>query len=267
MRRGFSDLSSTRLFVQEWGEGLPLICLHGLGGGGHFFAPLGAALAAGAHVVAPDLPGCGHSTAASPFSFDACAEAVVALAAQRRWTNACLLGHSMGTIVALEVARRAPAVAGGLVFVGGLPEAPPPAKARLTARVAQVERGGMAGLSQEVVDANFSRPTRGEQPGLTACFGRAFELQPAARYVEATRALARWTARPLPALEGVPCLVVTGEEDGYAPPDAARGFARTLPEGTRVEVLAGCGHLPFLERPAEFADLIRGFLEELRGRS
>ena len=267
MQSGFSDLSGTRLFVQEWGEGFPLIGLHGLGGGGHFFAPLGAALEARVHLIAPDLPGCGHSTAASSFSFDECAEAVVALARKTGWSRIGVLGHSMGTIVALEAVRREPSLAAALVLAGGLPEPLPQARARFAARVERVERSGLAGLAQEVVDANFSERTRHERPDLTAFFGRAFELQSAERYLEATRALAAWTARPLPPLERVACLVVTGEEDRYAPPDAVRRFAAALPAGTRTEVLGGCGHLPFLERPVAFADLIGGFLAELRVRS
>jgi len=255
------------MWVQEWGAGRPLICLHGLGGGGHFFAALASALGGGTHVVAPDLPGCGHSQAASSFSFDECADVVVEFARRKGWSRLCLLGHSMGAIAVLEAVRREPSLAAGVVLVGGLPEALPPARARLTARAEQVERAGLVGLAHEVVDANFSQRTRREHPELTALFGRTFELQSAARYAEATRALARWTARPLPALDDVACLLVTGEEDRYAPPDAVHAFAGTLPGGTHLEILTDCGHLPFLEQPETFATLLRHFLEGLPARS
>ena len=73
-------------------------------------------------------------------------------------------------------------------------------------------------------------------------------------------ALSTWIARPLPPLGGVACLVITGEEDRYAPPDAIRTFARDLPAATRIEIMRDCGHLPFLEDPAACAALIQAFL-------
>jgi pimeloyl-ACP methyl ester carboxylesterase len=77
-------------------------------------------------------------------------------------------------------------------------------------------------------------------------------------------ALASWQARPLPDFAGLPCLLVTGEEDRYAPPDAVRAFAARFPAGTRVEVLRDCGHLPFFERPEAFAATITATLDEWR---
>ncbi|HXE81539.1 MAG TPA: alpha/beta hydrolase, partial [Vicinamibacterales bacterium] len=215
------------------------------------------------HVVAPDLPGCGHSSAPS-FSFEQCAELVVSLADERGWPRVSLLGHSMGTIVALEAVRRRPSLAAALVLVGGLPEPLPEARARLAARAERVERHGLAGLASEVIDANFARRTRRERPELTASFGRAFELQSPAQYVGAARALAEWRMPSLPPLDGMPCLVVTGEEDLYAPPRAVAEFAARLPAGTRVEILKDCAHLPFLEQPSFFAALVARFLEDAR---
>ena len=65
-----------------------------------------------------------------------------------------------------------------------------------------------------------------------------------------------------PPLERVSCLAVTGEEDRYAPPDALRGFARMLPASTEIAIIRDGGHLPFLERPAEFGDVVSAFLRE-----
>jgi len=65
----------------------------------------------------------------------------------------------------------------------------------------------------------------------------------------------------LPPLDTVPCLVLTGDEDAYAPPDDVRAFAATLPRGTRVEILRDCGHLPFLERPDSCAAVVARTLE------
>jgi 3-oxoadipate enol-lactonase len=256
-------LGATRVHVQEWGNGPVLLCLHGLGGGSHFFAALGPALAGMCRTIAVDLPGSGLSPSAHAVSFDGFAELVIRVLDHEDASNACLLGHSMGTIIALEAVRQAPGRMRGLIAVGGLPEPLPPARARLNTRAEAVRHGGLAGLGEVAAAANFSQRTQHERPELTALFARLFEMQVAEAYAATTEILARWTARPLPSLTDVRCLAITGREDLYAPPEAVREFAETLPPGTEVEIMEDCGHLPFLERPQAFAALVERFITSL----
>jgi pimeloyl-ACP methyl ester carboxylesterase len=58
----------------------------------------------------------------------------------------------------------------------------------------------------------------------------------------------------------VPALVVVGEHDRVTPPAAAVQLAAALPEG-RLELIAGAGHLPMLERHDEFNAKIRAFAD------
>jgi pimeloyl-ACP methyl ester carboxylesterase len=268
---GFAEIGTARLYLEAWGQaGDPvLLCLHGLGGGTHFFGPLGVPLAGQCRTMAIDLPGSGLSpkldTGSLPaFSFDAVADLLVAVARTEhvRAPAVCLLGHSMGAVLALEMIRRSPDLAGGLIVVGGLPEALPTARKRLSDRIAAIAERGIAAVTSDVVTANFSERSQAERPELTACFAKLFAGQDAGAYSDTARALAAWTARELPPLDRVSCLAVTGEEDRYAPPDAIRAFARTLPASTAVEIMRDCGHLPFLERPAEFAAIVSRFLRD-----
>jgi 3-oxoadipate enol-lactonase len=269
---GFQEVGTARLYLEGWGPaGAPvLFCLHGLGGGTHFFGALGMHLAGFCRTIAIDLPGSGLSPrldGLAGFSFDTVADllASVARTEQARTPTVCLLGHSMGAILALEIVRRFSGLAVGLIVVGGLPEPLPSARARLRDRIAAIRERGIAAVSAGVAAANFSRRSQTERPELTACFTKLFAAQDAGAYADTASALASWTARALPPLDRVTCLVVTGEEDRYAPPDAIRAFARTLPAPTAVEVMRDCGHLPFLERPAAFAAIISAFLRERCG--
>lgn len=287
---GFVEVNGTQLYLDAWGDaGAPvLLCLHGLGGGTHFFGELGASLALQYRIIAIDLPGSGLSPMASAghapasFSFDAVADLVVAVARSEHVGGqhlgshdvgghhggvqpVYLLGHSMGTILALEAIRRSPDLAAGLIMVGGLPEPLPGARARIRGRAETIRRRGIAGIGAEAVAANFSRRSQTERPELTARFAKLFDRQDPVAYAGTANALAAWTARELPPLDRVPCLVITGDEDLYAPPDAIHAFARTLPANTRIEIMRDCGHLPFLEQPAAFAALVSSFLRECRG--
>ena len=56
-----------------------------------------------------------------------------------------------------------------------------------------------------------------------------------------------------------PTLVVAGAQDGLVPPIYAETFAAEIP-GARLEVIQGAAHwLPY-EKPAELAELVRGFV-------
>jgi 3-oxoadipate enol-lactonase len=275
-RGQFVEAAPGGVYVETgaWFEAPTLLCLHGLGGGTHFFGALGASLArAGqSRVIAIDQPGSGLSPLTGAFSFDAVVDAIVWIAEPLKLARGAhggtqplyLLGHSMGTILALEVIRRVPDLCDGLIMVGGLPEPLAGARTRILERVETIRQRGIAGVGADVVPANFSRRTQAERPELTALFAKLFDRQDPLAYVSTAEALAAWTARELPPLDGVPCLVITGEEDRYAPPDAIHTFARSLPPPprTRVEIMRDCGHLPFLEQPAAFAAIVSSFLRK-----
>ncbi len=56
----------------------------------------------------------------------------------------------------------------------------------------------------------------------------------------------------------MPTFVIHGERD-LVPRECATHVAAAIP-GSRLVVLDGCGHFPFVERPAETLDAIIGFL-------
>ena len=72
----------------------------------------------GHRVLAVDQPGHGRSEGPPPASVEALADWVLALLDAAGVQAAHLVGHSMGSLIALEAAARAPARAGGLVMVG-----------------------------------------------------------------------------------------------------------------------------------------------------
>ncbi len=72
----------------------------------------------GYSVLAVDLPGHGRSDGPPPASVEAAADWLVALLDAAGVASAWLVGHSMGSLIALEAAARAPERAAGLVMVG-----------------------------------------------------------------------------------------------------------------------------------------------------
>ncbi len=57
----------------------------------------------------------------------------------------------------------------------------------------------------------------------------------------------------------LPVLAIAGSNDGTTPPDLVRETAELIP-GHRFHLMRGAGHLPMVEKPADYAALLRGFL-------
>jgi pimeloyl-ACP methyl ester carboxylesterase len=63
-----------------------------------------------------------------------------------------------------------------------------------------------------------------------------------------------------------PTLVLWGKDDEVTDADTAREFARLIPD-SELCWIERCGHAPMIERPIEFADGIRAFLDRLDEQS
>ncbi len=60
----------------------------------------------------------------------------------------------------------------------------------------------------------------------------------------------------------LPTLAIAGANDGTTPPDLVRETAALIP-GHRFALMRGAGHLPMVEKPAEYAALLDTFLSEI----
>jgi 3-oxoadipate enol-lactonase len=259
----FTTSRGSVIHVDEAGAGRPVLAIHGLGGGSYFFHGLAAHMGHRHRVLAVDLPGTGYSSAAGPFSMASWVEDLGELVRRHIGEPVAVVGHSMGTIIALEAWDAWPEWIRGLVFVGGVPEVQPVTRARLTARAEAMAGGGMAGWGAKVSPGIFSPRTFTTRPEVIGLFERLFETHDLAIYLQCLNILLGASALSnVPAVR-VPTLAVTGQDDQYAPPDAVQAFMAAMTAPHRVEVLAGAGHMPFFEQPTAFAALVGEFLDRL----
>jgi pimeloyl-ACP methyl ester carboxylesterase len=257
----FLTTSGSAVYFEESGSGPAILAVHGLGGGAWFFTGLARRLTAACRVIAVDLPGTGRSsTPPGGMSIDRWVTDLGELVDERIDGPAVLLGHSMGTIIALHAASAwATPRLRGLVFAGGLPEPLPHIKERLAGRAALLHRAGIDGTGAAVAAANFSPAVLGSRPELVGLFERSLEAQEPLAYAECCRTLISASAEHLVERVRLPALSISGADDQYAPPDRVAAFVRRVP-GCRQEILQNCGHFPFLEQPEVFAALVRDFV-------
>jgi 3-oxoadipate enol-lactonase len=239
-----------------------LVALHGLGGGGYFFSALGQSLASRGSVFSPDMPGSGRSPRGErPISFDGFADAIVQLIERNTSGPVTLMGHSMGTIVALKVYARIPDRIASMIFIGGLPAPLPEAQVRLRNLAALARSSGMAAVARAVMPVVFAPQSLDAIPDQVATFERLLAQSDAEGYAQTALALADASAADVVPQVRVPCLCLTGTHDRYAPPAPVRAFADSLATAVYKE-LPDCAHMPFFETPDALRDVVQSFLAE-----
>ena len=222
------------------------------------WAPQVDALEAGGHrVVAPDMPGFGDA-ALEPPTVD-----YVAFAVDLLDGPAAIVGCSFGGRVALEVAGARPDLVRRLVLVApglGSTAWSEDSQAEFAEEEALLEQGDVAGAAAQQARMWLAPDASDAVRELTeAMTVRSYDQQlPVDGEVRAV-----W---PEPSAEtrlgelDVPALVVVGAADRPEMVSLAKRLVNELPD-SRLETIAGPGHLPSLERPDELNRLLLEFLQ------
>ncbi|HEY7681935.1 MAG TPA: alpha/beta fold hydrolase [Gemmatimonadales bacterium] len=213
--------------------------------------------------IAPDLRGMGQSDAPDlGYSMATYADDLLALLSTLGVDRAVLCGVSMGGYVAFEMLRRARERVRGLVLVNTRAEADTTEgrKAR-DAAAAQAREGGAESIARAMLPRLLARTAAAEHPALVERVRRMMEATPVAGILGAIGAL---RDRPdsvslLPALAGIPTMVIAGDDDQITPRDRAQAMADAIP-GARLAVLSGAGHLAPIECPEATTSLLVDFL-------
>jgi pimeloyl-ACP methyl ester carboxylesterase len=208
-------------------------------------------------VLAPDLPGHGRSSGL-PLSTiadmaDWTAALLDAVGAARAW----LVGHSMGSLVALETAARHPTTVSALGLIGTaatMTVGPDLLKAAEANDHSAVDMVSIWGLGFQAELGGSLAPGlwmhSGAQRVLEQCRpGVLFnDLNACNAYQNALTAAARVT---------VPATFILGERDMMTPAKAGKALASALPNA-RTVVISGAGHMMMVERPDELLAALQG---------
>lgn len=252
------------LAVEIDGDGDALLCIHGLGGSSNTWTPLLAALS-DFKVIRPDLPGSARSPLLQePLSIEGYALQLEALLSALGIETVHVAAHSLGTIVAQHLAVRNPAKVKSLALFGPLVAPPDAARPNILARAAAA-RDGVAAM-QEIADAIVkgatSRETKAGQPAVLALVRESVMRQPPEGYAQSCEALAAAQSAEIEQI-GVPALLVTGDQDGVAPPANVAVMAARI-AGSRQVVFDGCGHWTTFEKPQRCMQELERFHASLR---
>jgi len=216
-----------------------------------FWDPVAGVLRAAGHdVLTPNLPGFGGRELEPDWTMRGEADS---LAAQIP-VGSVVVGLSMGGYAALALLAAHPDRVGSLVLADtrAAGEAPEGMAGRRDTAASLRANGSAAFLDAFVPKALGPDPA----PAVVAQVRKIAEAQPADAMADATMAIATRddTDGLLPDI-AVPVLVIVGEHDAIIPPSVHTEMAARIPNAT-LAIIGGAGHLPALEEPQEFSDLL-----------
>lgn len=262
-----AQLPGFQMGYDDNGDGLPVMFLHGFPHDRTLWSAQRLSLSPYARCIAPDLRGFGHSSTHGPYSMDQYADDVVSLLDWLGIESAVMCGLSMGGYVAMALWRRHPDRIRALIFSdtrGGADTEE--GQQRRDELAAQVKRDGARSIADSQLAGMVGATTRERRPEVVAALRAMMGRQSVAGITGALQAMrdrpdSRETLRTI----SVPTLVIVGEDDVLTPIREARAIAEALPTVARVrlEIIAGAGHVPCVERPAATTHALSDFLSTL----
>jgi pimeloyl-ACP methyl ester carboxylesterase len=272
-RPRYLRVGAIKISYVDIGDGPVILLLHGLGHSTHGWRKVMVPLAAaGYRVMAVDLPGFGYSDKPGNYTLDMYVDFVAGWLDQHCIERAAVVGNSMGgAITAAVAAMRPDRVAAavlvdpggfgkevtwllrlaGLRFLRFLP------RRRISRR--QVRHGLrlIVANPQAIEDADVDRIVElADLPGAREAFLEIAHDAIGFRGVRPGQQLGELTRRIT-----APTLVIWGDRDRVIPPAHAQLANQAIPHA-QVAIIEGTGHVPQLEAPERFTELVLRFLAQ-----
>jgi pimeloyl-ACP methyl ester carboxylesterase len=257
-----------RLAYEVAGDGPPVLFIQGVGVNGRGWTPQVEGLSGEFRCLSFDNRGMGASQpCALPLSVAQMADDVLALLGCLGWDSAHVVGHSLGGLIAIELALSAPQRVRSLALLCTVARGRD--ATRLSGRMLWLGLRSSLGTRRmrrraflEIVLSPEGR-TRGELDRIALqmepLFGHDLAERPPA-VMQQLRALRGYDARErLAELAGVPTLVVSAERDPIAPPVHGRALAARIGAAQYVEI-PGAAHGVTIQRAERINALLREHL-------
>ena len=268
------DLHGERVVYVDEGSGEVLLLLHGMAGSSQTWRSVIKPLSRRFRVIAPDLPGHGESTKPrSDYSLGAFAVLLRDLLDELGVTRATIIGHSLGGGVAMQFLYQHPDYAQRLILIGSGGLGP---DVGLTLRLLSATGAELIMpiiAPRQVLTAGDRVWSWLRKAGIEAPRGEeiwrsysTFSDAPTRQaFLRTLRSVVDYRGQAVSALNRLntktelPIMAIWGEKDAIIPVKHAYAAQQARPD-IRLEVLAGVGHFPQVERPAEVVELIEDFI-------
>jgi pimeloyl-ACP methyl ester carboxylesterase len=267
------SVAGVKINFVEMGQGPPLLFLHGLGGSWKDWAGNLESFRPSYQVMALDFPGFGDSDKPEvDYSIDWLTGMVEKFLQERGLNQVRIVGHSMGALVALNLAAR-PASPVNILMVTdavGIGDKAEFLSYALTKRIMGPDSRWES--IEEVLKGEFKSMIesfiKGEKPKTSREFFQSIPkapftgkpLLPMTPPVQMSASIIDFDVGPRLPLIQQPTLILWGARDPIAPPQDASYLKSKIPQAT-LTMLEGCGHSPMQEQPGRFNQEVWKFLQ------
>lgn len=274
-------VNGTEIWYSVQGSGAPLMLFPGLGLDHQYYRLGEPLLRAHAQTILLDPRGIGQSRKDSPkvvtYTPELWADDFAALARHLGLARVNVLGSSLGAAMAMAFAEKYPDRTRSLVAIGGFSQLDRALETNFRFRKKIIAKLGMG---EEIADFM----------GMSTMTREFMETEAGLQIMQANQANVRnnspelytafldsilWWGRRLPGQERdplfttrlknirCPTLVIAGDNDYFIPASFSKMIADNIPGALYREVASG-GHIPFIEKPTETANLVIQFLDKLK---
>ncbi|TGP50883.1 alpha/beta fold hydrolase [bacterium M00.F.Ca.ET.230.01.1.1] len=246
------------------GSGASVLLIHGVGMNAEIWQPQIDLMQDRFDVIAIDMLGHG----ASPLppenaGLSDFADQAVRLLDHLGLDRVAVVGHSMGALVAQELALRAPSRVNAIVCLNAVFRRPPELAQAVRERAAALGGPGDPSAIAATIARWFGNPIPPALAGAAATARAALECVDAEGYARTYRLFANADTAHADRLADLaaPALFMTGSEDRNSTPAMSAAMARLAPSGQCV-VLSGEKHMMTIASPQKVTQRITDFLDQ-----
>lgn len=254
--------SGCQLHFEEYGQGAPLVLVHGLGSSTRDWEYQIPVLAAHYRVIALDVRGHGRSDKPRErYSIQGFAEDVAALIEHLRLGPVHLVGISMGGMIGFQLGVDHPALLKSLCIVNSGPEVKaksPRDYLEIAIRWSLSRLLSLDSIAKALGLRLFPKP---EQAELRRKIEQRWPQNDKRAYLASLDAIIGWGVRERLARILCPTLVVTADHD-YTPVAIKAAYVKELPNA-RLVVIEDSRHATPLDQPERFNSILLNFIDEV----
>ncbi|KWW21128.1 hypothetical protein AS888_16090 [Peribacillus simplex] len=247
----------------ESGDGKALVILHGLGNNSQSWKQQLSQLKEDFRVIAWDAPGYGESSDPEEEfqDFSQFADVLKEFLESLGLPSVYLLGHSMGSAIALDFTSRFPKMVEALIIAdatrGAAGVSSEENKRKLQNRLHSINTLRPEELARKRVKALLSSNA---SSGVVKEAERIMSQVRPAGYRSVSYALSNVNQMELLSSISVPTLVICGELDLVTPVSESKVFHELIPH-SELAIVPNTGHLCYQEDPVTFNEIVTDFLK------
>ncbi len=259
-----AKINGIDIAYDDTGSGSPVVFLHGYPFNRSLWNAQISALSNTYRLITPDLRGHGDSAVTDSVTINEMATDVAGLLDTLGIERAVVGGLSMGGYVTLAFEKQFPDRVRALVLADTRAQADTAeAKAGREQQAQTAIREGMAPIAEGMLAKLFAPETHATN---SAVVSRVREMMLKTNPKGAAAALRAMAIRDdhtgrLSEIR-IPALILVGDQDAITPPSLSEEMHQLIP-GSRLVKIAGAGHVSNLERPDEFNQALKTFLDAL----